>query len=286
MRPDSSGPVCVGDRVPHEHEPRRRLRRFGRVRLAASPSRLRPSTASGARASVTCCVTGAHDTGGRMPRTHHRHDRREPLDLAARPRPCSSPNPPTRSTRSRRARAAASRTDATRSPPCAPAGRASSTRGRSSARSRATTSRRTRTSASAITAASTVCGSRAGAAPATCAGSTRPIAASCAALDGLRASAEAIGETDEAQRCAEFLYQLDPGLARRPTRVALPAVKRALITGITGQDGRHLSEFLDRPRATRSSASSAARPTRRSRWSRPRTRRSSSSRATCATCRR
>src|SRR5690242_5868678 len=30
------------------------------------------------------------------------------------------------------------------------------------------------------------------------------------ALDGLRSSAEAIGEADEAQRCAEFLYQLDP----------------------------------------------------------------------------
>ncbi len=30
------------------------------------------------------------------------------------------------------------------------------------------------------------------------------------ALDGLRATAEAIGEADEAQRCAEFLRQLDP----------------------------------------------------------------------------
>lgn len=30
------------------------------------------------------------------------------------------------------------------------------------------------------------------------------------ALDGLRAAAEAIGEADEAQRCAEFLRQLDP----------------------------------------------------------------------------
>jgi hypothetical protein len=36
------------------------------------------------------------------------------------------------------------------------------------------------------------------------------------ALDGLRASAEAIGEADEAQRCAEFLRQLDPGL-KTPT---------------------------------------------------------------------
>jgi hypothetical protein len=30
------------------------------------------------------------------------------------------------------------------------------------------------------------------------------------ALDGLRRTAEAIGETDEADRCAEFLFQLDP----------------------------------------------------------------------------
>ncbi len=30
------------------------------------------------------------------------------------------------------------------------------------------------------------------------------------ALDGLRATAAAIGEQDEEQRCAEFLYQLDP----------------------------------------------------------------------------
>jgi hypothetical protein len=30
------------------------------------------------------------------------------------------------------------------------------------------------------------------------------------ALDGLRGAADAIGEPDEAQRCAEFLYQLDP----------------------------------------------------------------------------
>jgi hypothetical protein len=30
------------------------------------------------------------------------------------------------------------------------------------------------------------------------------------ALDGLRSAAEAIGEAEEAQRCAEFLRQLDP----------------------------------------------------------------------------
>ena len=31
-----------------------------------------------------------------------------------------------------------------------------------------------------------------------------------AALDGLRRTADAIGEADEADRCAEFLFQLDP----------------------------------------------------------------------------
>jgi hypothetical protein len=33
------------------------------------------------------------------------------------------------------------------------------------------------------------------------------------ALDGLRASAAAIGEADEEARCAEFLFQLDPSRA-------------------------------------------------------------------------
>lgn len=35
------------------------------------------------------------------------------------------------------------------------------------------------------------------------------------ALDGLRAAAAAIGETDEEERCAQFLRQLDPGWAGR-----------------------------------------------------------------------
>ena len=96
---------------------------------------------------------------------------------------------------------------------------------------------------SAITAASTGCGSRAGGDPAMSAGSTRPTADSCAALEGLRSAAEPIGEADEASRCDEFLYQLDPGMGSA-LRVAFTPVKRALITGITGQDGRHLSEFL------------------------------------------
>jgi hypothetical protein len=34
-------------------------------------------------------------------------------------------------------------------------------------------------------------------------------------LDGLRATAEAIGEADEASRCDEFLHQLDPDWDRR-----------------------------------------------------------------------
>jgi hypothetical protein len=35
------------------------------------------------------------------------------------------------------------------------------------------------------------------------------------ALDGLRRQAEAIGEADEAERCATFLQQLDPGSHER-----------------------------------------------------------------------
>ena len=75
---------------------------------------------------------------------------------------------------------------------------------------------------------------------ATCAGSNETNRGFLRALDGLRSSAEAIGETDEAARCAEFLHQLDP---ERPPDSVL-GMKRALITGITGQDGRHLSQFL------------------------------------------
>ncbi|MGN5507487.1 DUF3151 family protein [Campylobacter coli] len=36
------------------------------------------------------------------------------------------------------------------------------------------------------------------------------------ALEGLRGAAEAIGEADEAKRCDEFIYQLDPDWDRRP----------------------------------------------------------------------
>ena len=36
------------------------------------------------------------------------------------------------------------------------------------------------------------------------------------ALDGLRAAATAIGEADEADRCDEFVHQLDPDWDRRP----------------------------------------------------------------------
>jgi hypothetical protein len=35
------------------------------------------------------------------------------------------------------------------------------------------------------------------------------------ALDGLAHTAAAIGENDEAERCSEFLFQLDPDFARR-----------------------------------------------------------------------
>ena len=37
------------------------------------------------------------------------------------------------------------------------------------------------------------------------------------ALDGLRRMAERIGERDEAERCAQFLAQLDPSLSGRST---------------------------------------------------------------------
>jgi hypothetical protein len=40
-------------------------------------------------------------------------------------------------------------------------------------------------------------------------------------LDGLRATAGAIGEAEEEERCAQFLLQLDPSWA--PDRTGFPA---------------------------------------------------------------
>ena len=143
----------------------------------------------------------------------------------------------------RRARRSGRRPSRRRLPTCARAGRASSTRGRSSGSSRATTSRRTRTSASAITAGSTACASRAGAARATCAGATRPIAASCARSKGCaRRPRRSARSTKPSAATNSSTSSTRAGTAG--SRLASIHVKRALITGITGQDGRHLSQFL------------------------------------------
>jgi len=57
----------------------------------------------------------------------------------------------------------------------------------------------------AITAVWTPCAGPAGVAKVRCRGPTNPTAASCALLAALAWAAEAIGETDEAARCAGFL---------------------------------------------------------------------------------
>ena len=162
----------------------------------------------------------------------------EPADALARARDARSPRPTPSTARRRVGRRGA-------------AGPASSTAGPGSVSSPATTSRRTRASGSATTGASTGSGSRAGGARATCAGSTRPTAASSARSTGCARAAAAIGEADEEARCAEFLHQLEPGLGPDRPRLdsvepqrTVAAMKRALITGITGQDGRYLAEFL------------------------------------------
>ena len=55
---------------------------------------------------------------------------------------------------------------------------------------------------------------------ATCAGSTRRTAASCARSTACAVAAEAIGEADEAQRCAEFLLPAGPRVGTARPRVA------------------------------------------------------------------
>ena len=184
------------------------------------------------------------------PVTSSRRDRpaRSAFSAAVCPRPCSTPSPPTRWPRSAAALAQpGGRRGATRCRRSSPAGPGSSTAGRASASSPATPSRRTRASGSATTAASTGCARRAGAARATCAGSTRPTGASSA-----RSTACAQrGRRDRRGRRGGALRRVPPparpglgpaSIARRPR--GRPVMKRALITGITGQDGRYLAEFL------------------------------------------
>ena len=187
--------------------------------------------------------------------------------VGVRPRPCSTPSPPTRSPRSTpRSRAPSRRADATRSRPSSRTGRGSSTRGRGSASSRATTSRRTRASGSAYhrgldrlrQIGLARLGLRALAArdePRLPARARRPAA---------RRRRDRRGTTKQ-QRCAEFLHQLDPDWDRHDPALTYPrsAMKRALDHG-HHRPGRPPHVGVPRPaRATRCSASSGARTTRR-----------------------
>ena len=160
----------------------------------------------------------------------------EPADalVALDARPCAG-RPPSDATRCRR---------------WSPAGRGSSTAGRASASSHATTSRPTRASASGTTAGSTGCGSRAGAAPATCAGLTRPIAASCARSRGCGGPRRRSARPTRSCAATSSSTSSSPTgtgciqARRRGRRRYGGSVKRALVTGITGQDGRFLAQFL------------------------------------------
>ena len=170
------------------------------------------------------------------------------VDRRACPRPCSTPSRPRPSHALAEALALPDRRPTRRrSPRSSRSGPGSSTAGPASASSPATRSRRTRASGSATTAASTGSGSRAGAGRGYVRWEHETNRGFLRALDGLRASAAAIGETDEEARCAEFLH---PARARRGTGLdhadgaSGRRMKRALITGITGQDGRYLASFL------------------------------------------
>ena len=74
-------------------------------------------------------------------------------------------------------------------------------------------------------------------------------------------------------------------LMASPSKSREVEMTRALITGITGQDGRHLAEFLAGPAATRSTDCSGASPTRRRPWSKKRSPNSNCWAETCRTCR-
>src|SRR6266536_4411712 len=166
-----------------------------------------------------------------------------------RRRPCWRRSPPTRWPRSRPRSRRHLRPGAPPSPTSSRNGRGSSTRGPSSARWHATTSRRTRTSASVITAVSTACASRDGAARDTCAGATRRIKASYArSRDCGRQRARSASTTRSSGAPTSSVSWTRTGTERTANLCGSPrrngCMKRALITGITGQDGRHLAEFL------------------------------------------
>ena len=72
----------------------------------------------------------------------------------------------------------------------------------------------------ATTGASTGCASRAGGARLRAVATTRRNRGFLRALDGLARTAAAIGEVDEAQRCDEFLRQLEPAWDEIPPEEA------------------------------------------------------------------
>src|SRR5690348_7763910 len=113
----------------------------------------------------------------------------------------------------------------------------------------ATTSRRTRASGSATTGASTGCASRVGGARATCGGGSRPIRGSSGPSTGYasppvrsasttRSSGAPSSSTNSTRSGVRSAASLGGFPRRRPD------MKRALITGITGQDGRYMAELL------------------------------------------
>ena len=193
---------------------------------------------------------------GIQPAPHHTVGRRErPADLACRlargcPRPCSTPEPPDALDGSRRAlRWPDPRAAATRSPRSSPAGPASSTAGPGSAQL-------ARDDVEAY--ACFRVGYHRGLDRLRQSGwrgsgyvrwDHETNRGFLRALDGLRRAAAAIGEADEEAP----LRRVPPpartrlGPAHRAARrdvAARRAMKRALVTGITGQDGRLLAEFL------------------------------------------
>ncbi len=260
MRPESSGPVCA---VTAWRTSTRRVGGLGfsaRRRLGRSRTR-RPALRSRVGVSVSSM---ARQATGRRSRTIPRDD---PYDRAMTDVPSAGGPPETvlDPEPDDALRSAAGRARAGRRPPRrrrrrrAHAGRASSTRGRSSALGRDDVEayayfrvgyhrgldRLRQSGWRGI-------GLRALA-------RTRRTGASCARSTACGSAADAIGERRRGAALRRVPAPARPGLHPGP-RVASSrdvravhhgrnaasesAVKRALITGITGQDGRHLSQFL------------------------------------------
>ena len=235
----------LGDGMAHEHETRRRLRRvFGRVGRRRVVGFAVDGCVGARRASVTCCVIRPRYRRRSCVPYDLRHDRREPLGLGpARDRARAGTAGCARRARSRAraARGRATRRGRGRVRPLAAVPR----RVGAARRARARRRRALRVLPRRLSPRPR---------PAAAVGMARHRLRALEARDESRVPARARRPARRRPRrsarptkrsaARSSCTSSTRGLGRRRPSSVHQRVKRALITGITGQDGRHLSQFL------------------------------------------